>query len=56
MRGTCSALGTVEIEVEFHPPTTVGEWVSRKELSQFCYDRISNGFSLRCASPQDSGG
>jgi lyso-ornithine lipid O-acyltransferase len=36
-------LGTVEIEVEFHPPTTVGEWVSRKELSQFCYDRISNG-------------
>jgi 1-acyl-sn-glycerol-3-phosphate acyltransferase len=36
-------LGTVEIEVEFHPPTTVGEWTSRKELSQFCYDRISNG-------------
>ena len=36
-------LGTVEIEVEFHPPTTVGEWASRKELSQFCYDRISNG-------------
>jgi 1-acyl-sn-glycerol-3-phosphate acyltransferase len=36
-------LGTVEITVEFHPPTTVAEWSSRKELSQFCYERISDG-------------
>ena len=36
-------LGTIEVAVEFHPPTTVAEWASRKELSQFCYERISNG-------------
>jgi 1-acyl-sn-glycerol-3-phosphate acyltransferase len=36
-------LGTIEVEVEFHPPTSVAEWASRKELSQFCYERISAG-------------
>ncbi len=36
-------LGTIEVEVEFHAPTTVAEWRSRKELSQFCYERVSNG-------------
>jgi 1-acyl-sn-glycerol-3-phosphate acyltransferase len=34
-------LGTVEVVVEFHAPTTVSEWRSRKELAQFCYDKIS---------------
>jgi 1-acyl-sn-glycerol-3-phosphate acyltransferase len=36
-------LGTVEIVVEFHAPTTVAEWGSRKALSEFCHQRISNG-------------
>ena len=36
-------LGHVEVTVEFHPPTTVAEWSSRKELAQFCYERISAG-------------
>jgi lyso-ornithine lipid O-acyltransferase len=36
-------LGTVEVMVEFHPPTTVAEWASRKELAQFCYDKVSGG-------------
>ena len=38
-------LGTVEVVVEFHPPTAVAEWASRKELAQFCYDKISSGTS-----------
>jgi 1-acyl-sn-glycerol-3-phosphate acyltransferase len=36
-------LGTIEIVVEFHPPTTVAEWESRKALTQFCHERVSNG-------------
>lgn len=38
-------LGTVEVEIVFHPPTSVAEWASRKELTQFCYETVSNGFS-----------
>ena len=38
-------LGTVEVVVEFHAPTAVSEWRSRKELAQFCYDKISIGMS-----------
>jgi len=47
-------LGTVEVTVEFHPPTTVAEWSSRKELSQFCYERISNGVSRLLAGRGDA--
>jgi lyso-ornithine lipid O-acyltransferase len=47
-------LGTVEVVVEFHPPTTVAEWSSRKELARFCYDRISGGVG-RHLSGRDSG-
>jgi 1-acyl-sn-glycerol-3-phosphate acyltransferase len=36
-------LGTIEVVVEFHASTTVAEWESRKALSQFCHERISNG-------------
>ena len=36
-------LGVIEVVVEFHPPATVSDFASRKELSQFCYDRISAG-------------
>jgi lyso-ornithine lipid O-acyltransferase len=36
-------LGSIEVVVEFHPPTAVSEWASRKELAQFCYERISSG-------------
>jgi lyso-ornithine lipid O-acyltransferase len=38
-------LGTVEVEILFHPPTSVAEWTSRKELAQFCYGQISGGVS-----------
>lgn len=36
-------LGVIEVVVEFHPPAEVSDFASRKELSQFCYDRISAG-------------
>jgi lyso-ornithine lipid O-acyltransferase len=36
-------LGDIEVSVEFHPPTSVAEWQSRKELAQFCHERVSNG-------------
>jgi len=36
-------LGRVEVVVEFHAPTTVAEWESRKALSEFCHERISDG-------------
>jgi 1-acyl-sn-glycerol-3-phosphate acyltransferase len=42
-------LGTVEIVVEFHQPTSVADWVSRKALAQFCYERISAGVSRHLA-------
>jgi len=36
-------LGRIEAAVEFHPPVLVAEFASRKELAQFCYDRVSGG-------------
>jgi lyso-ornithine lipid O-acyltransferase len=47
-------LGTVEVEVEFHPPVSVAEWASRKELSQFCYDTISSGVSRLLTGRRDA--
>jgi 1-acyl-sn-glycerol-3-phosphate acyltransferase len=36
-------LGTVEVVVEFHPPTTLAECGSRKALSRYCRERIAGG-------------
>jgi 1-acyl-sn-glycerol-3-phosphate acyltransferase len=36
-------LGRVEIVVEFHPPTPLSEFPSRKALAEFCYQRVSGG-------------
>lgn len=42
-------LGTIDVVVEFHPPTSVAEWQSRKELAQFCYDTIATGVTAAVA-------
>lgn len=36
-------LGTVEVAVEFHPPTLLSNCGSRKELAAYCHARISGG-------------
>ncbi|HXC28434.1 MAG TPA: lysophospholipid acyltransferase family protein [Stellaceae bacterium] len=38
-------LGRIEAVVEFHPPVMVADFASRKELAEFCYQRISRGVS-----------
>ena len=36
-------LGTVEVVVEFHPPTFLGDCGSRKALAEYCHARIAGG-------------
>jgi lyso-ornithine lipid O-acyltransferase len=36
-------LGTVEVAVEFHPPTFLADCGSRKALAQYCHGRIAGG-------------
>lgn len=36
-------LGTVEVVVEFHPPTFLADCGSRKALARYCYARIAGG-------------
>ena len=36
-------LGRIEAMVEFHPPVALANFATRKELAQFCYDRVSGG-------------
>jgi 1-acyl-sn-glycerol-3-phosphate acyltransferase len=42
---TMLGLGTVEVVVEFHPPTTLAECGSRKMLARYCEDRVANGLA-----------
>jgi lyso-ornithine lipid O-acyltransferase len=42
---TLLGLGTVEIVVEFHPPTTLAECGSRKTLARYCEDRVAAGLA-----------
>jgi 1-acyl-sn-glycerol-3-phosphate acyltransferase len=42
-------LGIVDVVVEFHPPAAVADFASRKELAQFCYERISAGVGRHLA-------
>jgi 1-acyl-sn-glycerol-3-phosphate acyltransferase len=36
-------LGTVDVAVEFHPPTSYADCGSRKALAQYCHGRIASG-------------
>jgi 1-acyl-sn-glycerol-3-phosphate acyltransferase len=36
-------LGTVEVVVEFHPPTSLADCGSRKALARYCHARIAGG-------------
>jgi len=36
-------LGTVEVVVEFHPPTFLRDCGSRKALAEYCYARVAGG-------------
>ncbi|HTV90945.1 MAG TPA: lysophospholipid acyltransferase family protein [Stellaceae bacterium] len=38
-------LGTVEVVVEFHPPTTLAEQGSRKALARYCEERVAAGLA-----------
>jgi len=42
-------LGIVEVVVEFHPPAAVADFASRKDLSQYCYERVSAGVGRHLA-------
>jgi 1-acyl-sn-glycerol-3-phosphate acyltransferase len=46
-------LGIIEAVVEFHPPTAVSDFASRKELAQFCYARITAGVGRHLAGRDD---
>jgi 1-acyl-sn-glycerol-3-phosphate acyltransferase len=38
-------LGTIEVVVEFHPPTTVTACGSRKMLARYCEERVKSGLA-----------
>lgn len=42
-------LGRVRVVVEFHPPTSILQVSSRKDLSRHCFDLIANGVSRALA-------
>ena len=42
-------LGTVEIVVEFHPPTRFADCGSRKALASYCYARVAGGMAAALA-------
>ena len=46
-------LGIIEAVVEFHPPAAAVDFASRKDLSQFCYERISVGVGRHLAGRHD---
>lgn len=46
-------LGTVEVVVEFHPPTTLGECGSRKMLARYCEQRIAEGLAAALAGRRE---
>lgn len=46
-------LGIIDAVVEFHPPAVVSDFASRKELAQFCYERISVGVGRHLAGRDD---
>jgi len=47
-------LGTVEVVVEFPPPTTLGECGSRKALARYCQDRVALGVAAAVSGRRPS--
>lgn len=48
-----AGIGTVEIVVQFHPPTFSSDWDSRKALAAYCHARVSGGMAAAlCGRPQ----
>jgi 1-acyl-sn-glycerol-3-phosphate acyltransferase len=45
-------LGRVTVEVMFHPPTTLAEQGSRKELALHCHATVADGLSRMLAGRQ----
>jgi lyso-ornithine lipid O-acyltransferase len=46
---TMLGLGTVEVVVEFHPPTSFGDCGSRKMLARYCEARVAGGMAAALA-------
>jgi 1-acyl-sn-glycerol-3-phosphate acyltransferase len=42
-------LGTIEVVVEFHPPTFFADCGSRKALARYCHARIAGGVAAALA-------
>lgn len=49
-------LGTVEVVVEFHPPTTLAERGSRKALARYCEERVAAGLASALSGRRGSAG
>jgi len=42
---TMFGLGKLTVTVEFHPPVTIDQFRSRKEMSRYCQDRVATGLA-----------
>jgi lyso-ornithine lipid O-acyltransferase len=51
---TMLGLGTVEVVVEFHPPTTLAECGSRKTLARYCEERVSAGLDAALSGRREA--
>ena len=51
---TMLGLGTVEVVVEFHPPTTLAECGSRKTLARYCEERVSAGLATALSGRRET--
>ena len=51
---TMLGLGTVEIVVEFHPPTTLAERGSRKLLARYCEERVTTGLAAALSGRRET--
>jgi lyso-ornithine lipid O-acyltransferase len=51
---TMLGLGTVEVVVEFHPPTTLAECGSRKALARYCEEQVSNGLAAALSGRREA--
>ena len=49
-------LGTVEVVVEFHPPTSLAECGSRKMLARYCEERVAEGLAGALERPARDAG
>jgi lyso-ornithine lipid O-acyltransferase len=51
---TMLGLGTVEVVVEFHPPTTLAERGSRKMLARYCEERVATGLATALSGRREA--